>query len=61
VVVQIVDNNQYPVFDTCTQRLGAGAITRICIDMLQTCRMIRGFQRPLFLLPGFRRRALLSR
>ena len=26
VVIQIVDDNQYPVFDTCTQRLGAGAI-----------------------------------
>jgi lipopolysaccharide transport system ATP-binding protein len=27
VVIQIMDDNQYPVFDTCTQRLGAGAIT----------------------------------
>lgn len=27
VVVQIVDDNQYPVFDTCTQRLGAGPIS----------------------------------
>jgi lipopolysaccharide transport system ATP-binding protein len=27
VVVQIVDDHQYPVFDTCTQRLGAGEIT----------------------------------
>ncbi len=27
VVVQIVDQHQYPVFDTCTQRLGAGPIT----------------------------------
>ena len=35
VVVQIVDNNQYPVFDTCTQRLGAGAIT---LDADQTLR-----------------------
>ena len=26
VVVQIVDDNQYPVFDTCTQRLGAGSL-----------------------------------
>jgi lipopolysaccharide transport system ATP-binding protein len=26
VVIQIVDDDQYPVFDTCTQRLGAGAI-----------------------------------
>jgi lipopolysaccharide transport system ATP-binding protein len=27
VVIQIVDDYQYPIFDTCTQRLGAGAIT----------------------------------
>jgi homopolymeric O-antigen transport system ATP-binding protein len=27
VVIQIVDQHQYPVFDTCTQRLGAGPIT----------------------------------
>jgi len=27
LVIQIVDDHQYPVFDTCTQRLGAGAIT----------------------------------
>jgi lipopolysaccharide transport system ATP-binding protein len=27
VVIQIVDDNQYPLFDTCTQRLGGGAIT----------------------------------
>ena len=27
VVIQIVDEHQYPIFDTCTQRLGAGAIT----------------------------------
>jgi ABC-type multidrug transport system ATPase subunit len=27
VVIQIVDDNHYPVFDTCTQRLGAGAIS----------------------------------
>ena len=27
VVIQVVDDQQYPVFDTCTQRLGAGAIT----------------------------------
>jgi len=26
VVVQIVDDHQYPVFDTCTQRLGAGPL-----------------------------------
>jgi ABC-type polysaccharide/polyol phosphate transport system ATPase subunit len=27
IVIAIVDDNQYLVFDTCTQRLGAGAIT----------------------------------
>jgi ABC-type polysaccharide/polyol phosphate transport system ATPase subunit len=27
VVIGVVDNNQYPLFDTCTQRLGVGAIT----------------------------------
>jgi lipopolysaccharide transport system ATP-binding protein len=27
LVIQVVDDNQYPVFDTCTQRLGAGALT----------------------------------
>jgi len=27
VVIQIVDHHQYPLFDTCTQRLGAGRIT----------------------------------
>ena len=27
VVIQIVDDHQYPVFETCTQRLGADAIT----------------------------------
>jgi len=27
VVIAVVDNNQYLVFDTCTQRLGTGAIT----------------------------------
>lgn len=27
VVIQIMDNNQYAVFDTCTQRLGAGPVT----------------------------------
>jgi ABC-type multidrug transport system ATPase subunit len=27
VVIQIVDDHQYPVFTTCTQRLGAGPIT----------------------------------
>jgi hypothetical protein len=26
VVIQIVDDNQYAVFDTCTQRLGAGPL-----------------------------------
>jgi lipopolysaccharide transport system ATP-binding protein len=27
LVIQIVDEHQYPIFDTCTQRLGAGAFT----------------------------------
>lgn len=27
VVVEIVDDQQYPLFDTCTQRLGAGPLT----------------------------------
>jgi ABC-type polysaccharide/polyol phosphate transport system ATPase subunit len=27
VVIGIVDQHQYPIFDTCTQRLGAGSIT----------------------------------
>ncbi|MGH7606344.1 MAG: ABC transporter ATP-binding protein, partial [Gemmatimonadales bacterium] len=27
VVLQIVDDNQYPVFDTCSERLGAGPIS----------------------------------
>ena len=27
VVIQIVDQHQYPIFDTCTQRLGGGPIT----------------------------------
>ncbi|MGH9970452.1 MAG: ABC transporter ATP-binding protein [Pyrinomonadaceae bacterium] len=27
VVIQIVDDHQYPVFDTCSARLGAGSIT----------------------------------
>jgi ABC-type polysaccharide/polyol phosphate transport system ATPase subunit len=35
LVIQIVDQHQYPVFDTCTQRLGAGAIT---VDRDQTLR-----------------------
>jgi lipopolysaccharide transport system ATP-binding protein len=35
VVIQIVDENQYPVFDTCTQRLGAGAIS---LDAGETLR-----------------------
>ena len=47
VVVQIVDNNQYPVFDTCTQRLGAGAITLNADDTL-TCT----FELDLYLVQG---------
>ena len=35
VVIQIVDDYQYPVFDTCTQRLGAGSIT---LDRDQTLK-----------------------
>ena len=26
VVIQVVDDDQYPIFDTCTQRLGRGAL-----------------------------------
>jgi homopolymeric O-antigen transport system ATP-binding protein len=36
VVIQIVDDHQYPLFDTCTQRLGAGSITLDCAQTL-TC------------------------
>jgi ABC-type polysaccharide/polyol phosphate transport system ATPase subunit len=35
VVIQIVDDHQYPLFDTCTQRLGADPIT---MDRGQTFR-----------------------
>jgi lipopolysaccharide transport system ATP-binding protein len=35
VVLQIVDDNQYPVFDTCTQRLGAGPLS---LDAGETLR-----------------------
>lgn len=35
VVIAIVDDNQYLVFDTCTQRLGVGAIT---LDSNQTLK-----------------------
>jgi lipopolysaccharide transport system ATP-binding protein len=35
VVIAVVDNNQYLVFDTCTQRLGAGPIS---LDVDQTLR-----------------------
>jgi ABC-type polysaccharide/polyol phosphate transport system ATPase subunit len=35
VVIGIVDDNHYPVFDTCTQRLGAGAIS---LDAGETLR-----------------------
>jgi lipopolysaccharide transport system ATP-binding protein len=35
VVIAIFDNNQYLVFDTCTQRLGAGALT---LDINQTLK-----------------------
>jgi hypothetical protein len=33
VVIQLVDEHQYPVFDTCTQRLGVGPLT---LDREQT-------------------------
>jgi ABC-type polysaccharide/polyol phosphate transport system ATPase subunit len=36
VVIQIVDDHQYPVFDTCTQRLGAAPIT-LDHDQTLTC------------------------
>jgi lipopolysaccharide transport system ATP-binding protein len=36
VVIQIVDDHQYSVFDTCTQRLGAGPIT-LDRDQTLTC------------------------
>jgi len=35
VVIQIVDDHQYPLFDTCTQRLGAGPIA---LDRDQTLK-----------------------
>jgi lipopolysaccharide transport system ATP-binding protein len=35
VVISIVDDHQYPLFDTCTQRLGAGPIT---LDRDQTLK-----------------------
>ncbi len=36
VVIQVVDDNQYPIFDTCTQRLGRGALSLDAGDSL-TC------------------------
>ena len=36
VVIQIVDDHQYPLFDTCTQRLGAGPIA-LDRDQTLTC------------------------
>lgn len=36
VVIQIVDDHQYPLFDTCTQRLGAGPIA-LDGDQTLTC------------------------
>ena len=36
VVIQIVDDHQYPLFDTCTQRLGAGPIA-LDADATLTC------------------------
>lgn len=39
VVIQIVDDHQYPVVDTCTQRLGAGGIL---LERGQTVRCVFG-------------------
>jgi ABC-type polysaccharide/polyol phosphate transport system ATPase subunit len=36
VVISIVDDHQYPLFDTCTQRLGAGPLT-LDRDQTLTC------------------------
>ncbi len=36
VVIQIVDDNQYAVFDTCTQRLGSGPLALAAAETL-TC------------------------
>lgn len=35
LVIQIVDEHQYPIFDTCSQRLGAGPITLDAGDELE--------------------------
>jgi len=35
LVIQIVDEHQYPLFDTCTQRLGAGSLTIDAGEMLE--------------------------
>jgi ABC-type sugar transport system ATPase subunit len=35
VVIQVVDQHQYPVFDTCTQRLGAGPLTLDANEVLR--------------------------
>jgi lipopolysaccharide transport system ATP-binding protein len=35
VVIQVVDDDQYPLFDTCTRRLGASAITLDCGQTLK--------------------------
>jgi lipopolysaccharide transport system ATP-binding protein len=47
VVIMIVDDHQYPLFDTCTQRLGAGALS---LDADQTLRCT--FELDLFLAQG---------
>jgi hypothetical protein len=39
VVIQIVDNNQYLLFETCTERLGAGPLT---LDANQTLKCTFG-------------------
>jgi Wzt-like putative exopolysaccharide export protein len=47
VVIALVDNHQYLVFDTCTQRLGAGPITlregeTITCTFEMSCQLIEG-------------------
>jgi len=41
VVIQIVDENQYPVFDTCTQRLGAGPVSLAAGESLRCTFRVR--------------------
>jgi lipopolysaccharide transport system ATP-binding protein len=41
VVIQIVDENQYPIFDTCTQRLGAEAVSLGAGESLRSTFRVR--------------------